>query len=118
MSCSTIAFKFLVDIYVKTVAYNAAGQPVNDWEFSETLDCDFMPSRAEERLVGRQQNPLAYNIWVHGDLGITVDMQLRNLRDGTGSVIEEGPFNIVGVRKNRGWATVSHLTLNAQKILE
>lgn len=118
MGCTTMPLKFTIELYSKTTEYNAAGQLVSDWSLEKTLPCDFMPSRAEERLVGRLQNPISYNIWVHNDNSIDVSKQLRNLKDANGNVIESGPFNIVGIRKHRGWNTVSHVTINAQKILE
>lgn len=109
---------FRIDVYEKTIAHNDSGQPVNDWELRETISCDFMPARAEERLVGRVQNPVSYLIFIDGHTDVTVRNQLRNLRDKDGDKIEEGSFNVIGVRKYHGWAKVDHQTLNIQKILD
>jgi hypothetical protein len=109
---------FDVDMYTKTIEYNAAGQPQNVWTFERTMKCDFTPARSEERLVGRLQNPTSYFIRVGGGQPIEASKQLRDLRDRQGNVIEAGPFNIIGIRKYRGWSSISHITIFAQKVLE
>lgn len=118
MTCGSMPLPFTVELYSKTVTHNNSGQPVDTWSLVKVMSCDFMPSRAEERLVGRLQNPTSYNIWTHGDEPIENSNQLKNLKDRNGTVIEEGPFNVVGIRKNRGWSTISHLTINAQVVLD
>ena len=118
MSCGSLQTPFNIELYAKTRGYNNSGQPIDNWNLVKTMECDFMPSRAEERLVGRLQNPTSYNIWLHPDEPIDNTMQLKNLKDSTGSLIEKGPFNVVGIRKNRGWSKLSHLTINAQVVLE
>jgi head-tail adaptor len=107
-----------IDIYTKTITHNDAGQSVNRWDLKETVSCDWSPARAEERLVGRVQNPVSYIIRVSGHEDVKESYQLQNLRDGNGDVVEDGPFNIIGVRKYRGFRTIDHISINAQKILE
>lgn len=119
MSCNSSLYSFSIELWEKeVVSRNNAGQVVTDWSLTKTMKCDFMPSRAEERLVGRQQNPISYNVWVHGDEPVSVDKQLRNLKDPQGNVVDEGPFNIVGVRPHPGLFSIEFLTINAQKVLD
>lgn len=123
MACfGTSLFSFSAELWRKSdiITRNEAGQPQADWVLEKTVSCDFMPARAEERLVGRIQNPVAYNVFVSGGEHetVTVDKQLRNLKDGDGNVVEEGPFNIIGVRKHMGFTHVDYMTVSAQKVLD
>jgi hypothetical protein len=119
MSCNTSLYLFTVELWeVAERGRNNAGQVVREWGLTKEMSCDFMPARAEERLVGRQHNPASYNVYVHGDEPVDVSKQLRNLKDSDGNVVEEGPFNIVGVRKHMGFSHVDFITLNAQKVLD
>lgn len=118
MSCTTLLLPFRIDRYEKTITYNDAGQPVENWTFVETLSCDFTPARAEERLVGRVQNPVSYLIYLSGHATVANSNQFRDLRDGDGDDIEEGPFNIIGIRKYRGFSKIDHITCNIQKVLQ
>lgn len=118
MSCNSSIYSFTIELWEKEiVTRNTAGQVVTDWVLTKQMKCDFMPSRAEERLVGRHQNPISYNVWVHGNEPVTVDKQLRNLKDPQGNVVDEGPFNIIGVRPHPGLFSIEFLTINAQKVL-
>lgn len=56
-------------------------------------------------------------LWTN-DETLTYDQELRDLKDRTGNVIEEGRFNIVGLKKFPGWAGVHHIEINAQKVLD
>jgi len=120
MSCHSSLYAFSVEVWKKSdiVTRNESGQPQADWILLKTISCDFMPARAEERLVGRIQNPLAYNVFAHDDSDIRVDRQLRNLKDSNGTVVESGPFNIIGIRKHMGFSTVEFITISAQKVLD
>lgn len=119
MSCNTSLYTFSVELWaVSERERNNAGQVVRDWVKVKDMSCDFMPARAEERLVGRQHNPASYNVYVNGGEPVDVSKQLRNLRDGDGNLVEEGPFNIIGVRKHMGFSHVDFITLNAQKVLD
>lgn len=68
--------------------------------------------------MGRLQNPVAYLFSITGHETVDVSQQLRNLKDRSGNVIEDGPFNIIGVRAVAGWRSVDHYTLSAQAVLE
>lgn len=119
MSCGTSFYLFSVELW--TVAdrpRNNAGQVEKNFTLEKVMSCDFMPSRAEERLVGRQHNPVSYNVYVGGGEPVDVTKELRNLRDASGNIVEEGPFNIIGVRKHMGFSHVDFITLNAQKVLD
>jgi hypothetical protein len=110
---------FTVELWAETAKErNNAGQVERVWQLESVMSCDFMPARAEERLVGRQHNPLSYNVYVGGGEDVNVRKQLRNLKDADGNVVEAGPFNIIGVRKHMGLSHVDYITLNAQLILE
>jgi hypothetical protein len=109
--------QYKAEVWRKQKFYNDSGQEVSEWVFDRTIRCDFMPSRAEERLVGRIQNPTSFLIFTSDRLVENSD-QIRNIIDRYGEEIDAGPFNVIGIRKHRGWAKVSHLTINAQKVLE
>jgi len=117
MSIITMSMPFKADVYTKTTTRNDSGQNINNWQKNRTIKCDYMSSRGEERLVQRQQNPISYLLWTN-DTAIDNQHQIRNLRDRFGVVIDEGPFNVIGIRKHRAWKEVGHLTLNLQKVLD
>jgi hypothetical protein len=108
---------FKAEIWEKEIYYNDSGQESSEWKYDRTIKCDYMPSRAEERLVGRIQNPTSYLIFTN-DTDINNSDQIRNIKDRYGKFVDDGEFNIIGIRSQRGWATVTHVTLNCQKILD
>lgn len=118
MSCTTSALGggYTVDIYSKTISYSKSGQAIDNWQKVRTISGSFMPARAEERLVGRVQNPVGYLFMTHDK--VDVSEQARNLKDRDGEVIDAGSFNIVGVRPVAGWSKVDHYTLNLQRVLD
>lgn len=109
--------QFTAEVWKKSVFYNDSGQEVSEWVRDREIKCDFMPSRAEERLVGRIQNPTSFLVFTE-DLSIENGNQIRNIKDRYGQYVDDGEFNVIGIRKHRGWAKVSHLTVNCQKILD
>lgn len=110
-------YKFRADVYTREKYHDESGQPVEDWTLLKTIKCTYMPSRGEERLVGRVQNPHSYMIWTN-DESITYEHEIRNLKDRYGNLIEEGRFNIVGIKRFPGWAKVHHVEINLQKVLD
>ena len=107
---------YRAEIYIKIKFFNDSGQERSDWKLDRMIKCDFMPSRAEERLVGRVQNPTSFLKFTN-DINVKNDNQIRNIKDRYDTVIDEGPFNVIGIREHRGWSRMSHLTINSQKVL-
>lgn len=109
--------QYTAEVWRKIIYHNDSGQESSEWVYDRTIKCDFMPSRAEERLVGRVQNPTSFLVFT-SDLSVENDNQIRSIKDRYGEYIDDGVFNVIGIRKHRGWAKVSHLTLNCQKVLD
>lgn len=107
---------FRAEVWTKTQSKNSMGQVVATWTKNRTIHISFMSSRGEERLVGFQQNPQSYNIWTN-DINVGTENQIRNLADRYGTVLDNGKFNVAGIRKGLGWSKMSHLTLNIQREL-
>lgn len=110
-------YPFRVDVYTKEVMFDESGQAVENWRKDRTIDVNFMPSRGEERLVGRVQNPRSYTIWTEDD-SISVTDQLRDLRDVEGNIIEPGYMNVISVKRFARLGKVRHCEVNAQVILD
>lgn len=107
--------QFRADIYTKTIAFDEAGQSVETWSFDRTVKCHFQSLRQEERTVGRVQNPRSYWIWVEDY--VDYSEQVRDLRDRFGNYVDQGQFNVIGVKRFPGWNSVHHYQINIQKIL-
>jgi hypothetical protein len=114
---SWIPYKFLVDVYRKSVDFDDSGQSIETWMKDRTIKVNYMPSRGEERLVGRVQNPRSYTLW-SDDPDLSVDDQLRDLRDVQGNLIETGRMNVISVKRFPMLGKVHHIEVNAQVILE
>lgn len=108
-------YRFTAEVWAKESYSDDSGQLIEDWSLDRTIKCVYMPSRGEERLVGRIQNPHSYLLWT--DEPVTYDEQIRNIRDRKGNAIEEGRFNVIGVKKFPGWSEVHHFELNLQAVL-
>ena len=67
--------------------------------------------------MGRVQNPTSFLIFTD-DTNITNDNQIRDIKDRYGNFVSSGNYNIIGIRAHRGWSRLSHLTINAKKILD
>lgn len=111
------SYPFLVDLYKKTLDFDDSGQSTETWTKDRTIKVAYMPSRGEERLVGRLQNPRSYTFWTE-DTDISVDDQLRNLRDRDGNPVEAGRMNVISVKKFSRMGKVRHVEVNAQVILD
>jgi hypothetical protein len=108
---------YWADIYTKTEKKDESDQAIKKWRKDRTIKCHFMPSRGTERLVGRVQNPHSYMLWTD-DTEVDYPQQIRDLRDKKGNIIEEGPFNIISIKKFLGWSEVHHLEVDIQAVLE
>lgn len=76
-----------------------------------------MPTRGEEKTVGRVQNPRSYWLWTD-DGNIEFSDQLRDLRDRYGNAVENGAFNVIGLKQRGGWSTIHHTQISIQKVLD
>lgn len=112
--------KFVCDFYKKRVEYDESGQSEEIWTLERTVRCHFMPLRQEERTVGRVQNPRTYWVWLDEKDSDLMDYsnQVRDLRDREGNMIDEGSFNIIGIKRYAGWSKLHHLQLHLQKVLD
>ena len=108
---------FHVDVYTMTVTRNAAGQQVKSWSFNRQIKVNYMPARNEERLVGKVENPESFTFWTD-DLNVDEKNEIRNLHDRYGAVIEEGPLNVIGVKKFRGFSAMNHSMVRTRKKLD
>jgi len=109
-------YKFTAEVWASEKYPDNSGQLVESWEYSRTIKCSYMPSRGEERLVGRVQNPHSYTLW--SDEAVDYSEEVRDLKDRYGNFIEEGRFNVIGVKRFPGWAAVHHNEINIQKVLD
>lgn len=110
-------YMFLVDVYKREKLHDEAGQVIDDFIYDRTISVNYMPSRGEERLVGRIQNPKSYRMWTDDDT-LSVSERLKNLRTKTGDVIEPGSMNIIYVKPFPRLGKVHHVEVSAQVVLE
>jgi len=110
-------YAFFLDVYKPEKYYDESGQAVETWTFDRTIKCNYMPSRGEERMVGRINNPHSYLVWT-SDTDVDYSDQLRNLRDRYNNIIEDAQFNVIGVKRFGGWSKVRHSELNIQAVLD
>lgn len=109
-------YRYRAEVWKREAYPDDSGQTVETWTLSRTIKCNYMPSRGEERLVGRLQNPHSYMIW--SDQKVSYDEEIRDLKDRKGNFIEEGRFNIIGVKMFPGWSEIHHYEINLQKVLD
>ncbi len=109
-------YMFYADVYKEESFFDESGQEVKTWVKDRTIKVHYMPSRGEERLVGRIQNPRSYLIWTD-DIAITHDDQIRDLRDSAGNIIEANPMNVISVKLFPRLGKVRHAELNCQVVL-
>lgn len=110
-------YMFLVDVYRSEQTNDQSGQSIDNWVYDRTIAVNYMPSRGEERLVGRIQNPKSYRIWTD-DKSISVSEQMKDLRTKDGEIIEAGRMNIISVKPFPRLGGIHHVEVNAQVILE
>ena len=112
-----VPYSYRVDVYKKNPAFDYdSGESTETFDFDRTVRCNYMPSRGEERLVGRLQNPHSYILWL--DEPVDYEDQLRNLKDKYGTVIEDGPFNVIAVKAFSGYSKIHYYEVNAQAVLD
>jgi len=108
------------DIYSKSVTTNAAGQEKASWAIS-TADkkCNFVPRLGIIRTRLTYEETEDCFFFFPADTTIDYNSRLYNVRDRSGTVIEEGPMEITEVLKQPGFSgKVHHIAIKARRVIE
>lgn len=122
MSAKTfLRFYHKIDIYTKTIVVNDAGQKTVSFTKASTIPAVFQANSSERRVVPYLENIDEYQFYIsHQDASyISYDNRIFNVVDRYGTVLEEGPLEIVNIEKKTGFSgRLHHIYVNARRVAE
>jgi hypothetical protein len=122
MSAKTfIKFYHTVDIYQKSTSTNDAGQKTISFSKTATVPAVFQSGISERRIEPYIDNIDEYKFYIsYKDAQyISYNNRIENVRDRQGNVLEDGPLEIISIRKQMGFGgRLHHLVVKTKRVVE
>lgn len=122
MSSKTfLRFTNKIDIYQISTTVSPAGQKISTYSKVATVPAFFQAKRTERRLEPYVDNIDEYEFYMSykEEPYIAYNNRIQNVVDRFGNLIEEGPLEIVSVRKYVGFrGQLHHLLVTTRRVVE
>lgn len=111
-----LRYPHTVDVYIKTVSVNPAGQKFSTFVFSKTVPA-IINSPARQFSAGPLVRTAPYQDFipvvemiVPGIYANTVinSSRVYNIKDRYGNILETGPYEIINIQAKYGWNSKKH----------
>ena len=108
------------DVYSVTSTASNSGQQTHSWAI-ETTDapCDFEVEVSNVRMGPTVESILKAKLIFRGSTPLSEGKRIYNIRDRYGSIIEAGPYEIIGIQKLLGFqGKTHHVMCQLSKVIE